>query len=120
MLVEFAVGKAWDGFCDTLYLNAEGAQFLEVRPENLDGHGRGDAAEHVADAVCQRSHDDAEGAGDALHFLPNVGKDLVAGALAFFIAEIHVELRRAHGHDVVAAFCTTETPPDFFHLRNGE
>ena len=56
------------------------AELVEIRTEDLHGDRRGNAAEHVADAVGQRSADHAEDAGHGFDLRADVIEDFLAAA----------------------------------------
>ena len=61
----FASSKPGMVLRDGLHLDAELPQLVEIGAEDLDRDRRGDAAEHVADAIGERPADHGEDAGHA-------------------------------------------------------
>jgi hypothetical protein len=94
---------------------------VEVGTEDLDRDRRGDAAEHVADPVGERTADDREGAGHrARTRRPRSSRISCRLRRPPSVAEIDVELRGGDGHDVVAALGAAEAAADLAHLGHGE
>ena len=124
LLVEFTVFETGQAFGDGLDLDAEIAEGIEIGAEDFDGDGSGDSAEHMADAIGQRSHDHAKGSWDALDFFTDLREDFGAGPLWSVAwgggAKIDIEFCGADGNDMIAAFSASETSADFVNFWNGE
>ena len=121
--IELGILEAGNGLGDTLDLNADLFQLVQVRAEDLHGDGCGNSAEHVADAVGEWSANDGEDTGNGLQPLADVREDFVAiPSLGFLVArklaEIDIELGGGDRDDVVAAFGTAEAASDLADFRH--
>ena len=110
-----------DGLGDGLHFDANFPEFLQIRTEDLDGDGGGNAAQHVADAVGQWTAHHTENARHCFDFRVDVIEDflpaaarLTVGLSTFF--EIHVELDAGNRDDMVTAFGAAKTAADLAHL----
>ena len=99
------------------------AQLVEVGAEDLDRDRRGDAAEHVAEAVGERPHDHAEGAGHGLALSRAMSSRISRAAAAFRLpsfAELHVELHGDTGTTWSPRSARPSAAADLSHFGDAE
>ena len=85
-----------------LHLSSQHAERVEIRAVDFHGDLRGNATEHVAEAVADGLADVGEGSWNGGEFLADFGEDFGTGASV--VVEFHVEFIDGDRHDVVILF----------------